>query len=125
MNRVKFLTIVILLGMLGSLQIVASPMSMAMDNSPSSIVADYEAHDPILITSDADFVNQSWPGSGTLEDPYVIEGLSISVSHDQGYCIEIKNVQSHFVVRNCFLYGTSYTSAIVLRDTMNGLIEYN
>lgn len=127
MRKAEILVIAFLIAAFCSAQINALPIEVTLlaDESRSFNLANYEVHDPILISSDDDFVIQGWPGNGTVEEPYVIENLSISVSHDQGYCIEIKNAQSHFVVRNCFLYGISYTSAIVLRDTMNGLIEYN
>ena len=35
-------------------------------------LADYEEHDPILITSDDDFETQGWLGYGNLTHPYVI-----------------------------------------------------
>ncbi|MBS3794064.1 MAG: hypothetical protein KGY80_04160, partial [Candidatus Thorarchaeota archaeon] len=39
------------------------------------VTASYAKHDPIIITSNADFESQEWPGNGTQEDPYLIEGL--------------------------------------------------
>jgi len=40
--------------------------------------AAYTSHAPITISSNADFSTQGWPGSGTVDDPYVIEGLNIT-----------------------------------------------
>ena len=42
------------------------------------LTAAYTPHAPITITSNADFSTQGWPGSGTVDDPYVIEGLNIT-----------------------------------------------
>lgn len=65
-------------------------------------VSAYTPHDPITITSDADFASQGWPGSGTQNDPYVIEGLNITTS---GNCISISNTRVHFVIHYCLLTG--------------------
>ncbi len=37
----------------------------------------YEFHDRISIYDNDDFSEQGWPGAGTLENPYLIEGLEI------------------------------------------------
>lgn len=106
MGRAKLLTIAILLGMLGPLQIVASPMSMVMDDSHFNTMAYYEDHGPVAISSNEDFSSQGWPGLGTPEDPYVIEGLFINTSRGRN-CIEVRNTRMHFTVINCFFshYG--------------------
>ncbi|MFW9848843.1 MAG: nitrous oxide reductase family maturation protein NosD [Candidatus Thorarchaeota archaeon] len=88
-------------------------------------ISDYTPHAPIVIESDSDFETQGWTGSGTPQQPYRIENLSIEVQDIQGYCIDIQNVRAHFIVRNCYLYGTSYRFALVLRNATNGLIEEN
>lgn len=134
MSRSKLLTIVILLGMLGSLQIVASPMNMAMSDSHSGIVADYDAHGPIAISSNEDFSSQGWPGSGTLEDPYVIEGLFINASRGQD-CIKVRNTRMHFTVTNCFFGhygydnewpgGTHASVGARLFNNTHGMVENN
>jgi len=44
-------------------------------------------------------------GSGTGIDPYVIENVIID-GRNNGYCIEIKNSNVHFIIRNCSLYNS-------------------
>ncbi|MHA1637656.1 MAG: right-handed parallel beta-helix repeat-containing protein, partial [Candidatus Thorarchaeota archaeon] len=60
----------------------------------------YVEHDPILIESDEDFIEQGWPGSGTKYDPYLIEGYLIS-------SIEIFNTRTHVLIRHCIFLGIS------------------
>ncbi len=44
-------------------------------------------------------------GSGTLIDPYIIENITID-GQNNGYCIEIKNSDVPFIIRNCSLYNS-------------------
>ncbi len=65
---------------------------------------------PIRINGDEDFASQAadegWPGDGSEEDPYIIEGYEIDGS-GHGYGIYIGNTTVHFVVRNCYLHNVS------------------
>ena len=81
-------------------------------------LADYEEHDPILITSDDDFETQGWPGNGTLENPYAIEDLMISAEYE---CIKLGWTQAHFVIRNCLF--TDAEVGIEITSSANGLIS--
>lgn len=69
----------------------------------------YEVHNPIVISSDGDFVTQGWSGEGTEKAPYVIEGLIIDLNATENagvfIAISIRNTQSHFVIQNCFIQG--------------------
>ena len=47
-------------------------------------------------------------GSGNWTDPYVIENVTINAQYS-GSCIEIKNSDVYFIVRNCLLYNTGYS----------------
>ena len=60
----------------------------------------YITSDSIEITSNSDFLNQGWPGTGTLEDPYVIENLQIISDR---ICISISGTTDHFIIKNCSL----------------------
>ena len=64
----------------------------------------YVTHDPITITSNADFAAQGFPGSGTPEVPYVIAGYNITTTET---CISIQDTDAYFVIRYCFLTGGS------------------
>ncbi len=67
------------------------------------VLSDRTFHDPIFITDDSDFISQAWPGNGTIEDPYRIEGLSITSNGTA--CIDIRNVSKHYKIINCELSG--------------------
>jgi len=83
--------------------------------------------EPILITSDDDFVTQGYPGFGTVEEPYVIEDKIITRQGFPGYCIEIYNTTAHFVIQNCTLSGASADdpAAIYLSNVTNARINDN
>ena len=54
-------------------------------------------------------LNYAWcSGSGNWTDPYVIENVTINAQYS-GSCIEIKNSDVYFIVRNCLLYNTGYS----------------
>jgi len=81
-------------------------------------------HDPILIDGNASFThaNGVTSGSGTVGDPYVIEGWDINASSANG--IEIRNTDAHFIIRNCYIHdGGSNNDGINLRNVENGTIE--
>ncbi len=71
-------------------------------------------HDPISITSDSDF--EVFPGSGTVEDPYVIEGYNITTISDEG--IYISGTTKYFIVRNCYVDAESI--GIYIYDVADG-----
>jgi hypothetical protein len=60
------------------------------------------AHEPIYIDGNPDFHLQAeendWPGDGSAENPYVIQGYSIEGSE---MCINIMYTSLHFEIRNC------------------------
>ncbi len=59
---------------------------------------------PIVIESDADLAFYATSGSGTPDDPYILEDWQISVS--SGAAITIKNTRAYFVLRDCVLVGS-------------------
>lgn len=84
------------------------------------VVAEYTPHGPIIIQHD-NFTG--WPGSGTPESPYVIEGLNITADTT---CIAMWNTSSHYVIRNCYFHytGTGFgASPIWLYQSNNSLVE--
>ena len=68
------------------------------------ITGDYTPHDPIYIHSDEDFTfeNGVISGSGTENDPYIIEGWEIDSNYIAD-AIRITYTSSYFIVRNCLL----------------------
>jgi parallel beta-helix repeat protein len=83
----------------------------------------YTPHDPIYITNDTYFsevaTRESWPGEGTQEDPYIIEGYEFDCSKQKG--IYIGFIYLHFIIRDCSLIG--YETGIELRSVNNATIS--
>lgn len=69
----------------------------------NSAVPHYETHESIVIKSDADFVTLGFPGDGSPENPYIIEGLNITSSMTP--LIQIGHTTVYFHMRNNFLNG--------------------
>ena len=83
--------------------------------------ADLESHEPIRIVGDSGFTNDSgvtW-GSGTPEDPYVIQGWDASVS--------ITNTTAHVIVRNMTMLGYRaniwYAGGLYLTNVSHCVVE--
>ncbi len=81
-------------------------------------------HDSISITSDEDF--SVFSGTGTYEDPHIIEGYNITTTSFRG--IYITGTTKHFIVRNCYVEATyfgidindvAYGTATVINNTCN------
>lgn len=66
-------------------------------------------HDQISIRSDADLHtgNGVTSGSGSVDDPYIIDDWSIEVSAGAG--IEVKNTLAYLIIRNCTIVGKGRT----------------
>ncbi len=71
-------------------------------------------HDQISITSDSDFL--VFPGSGTSEDPYLIDGYNITTTSDEG--IYIRGTTKYFIIRNCYVDANDY--GIYITDVADG-----
>ena len=87
----------------------------------------YDAHDTIVILSNDDFTydNGVVSGSGTIDDPYIIENWDIDASGAIG--IDIEGTDAYFIVRNCSLhdgYGYGYVG-IYLYNCVNGVLTDN
>ena len=62
------------------------------------------ASDPIKITSDQDFIDLGFSGSGTKEDPYIIENYEINgTASEDG--IHIAHTTKYFIIRGCKIRG--------------------
>jgi len=114
---------------LGLGMILASPdapkdsTSMPLQHGDGVRVA-YTSSGPIAISSDADFVSQGWPGSGTAADPYRIENLSIVTSSSTA--INVSSTTAYFVIKNCLIQNSSsvdLTTGIALKDNAHGVIR--
>jgi len=90
----------------------------------------YTPHAPLRILGNGDFTRENGvkSGSGTAEDPYLIESLEIDASgHEFG--IYIENTDAYFIIRESRIYGADRGeswqegSGIQLRGVRNGRIE--
>ncbi len=92
--------------------------------SQGTFTPSYIPHDPISIYTNAGFTSQGFPGNGTAEDPYIIEGYDITTGGD---CISIRDTDTYFVIRNCLLTGgLGYIyDGIALIRVNNGEIRNN
>ncbi len=64
----------------------------------------YVEHNPIEIFFNGDFDTLGFSGSGTVDEPYLIENLNISGATTG--LIYIRDTTVHFTIQNCFLNGT-------------------
>jgi parallel beta-helix repeat protein len=71
-------------------------------------------HDPIVINSDSDFETYDFEGSGTQEEPYIIEGYEIEATGSVDRGIEITSTTVYFIIQNCYI--TSDDTGIFIRD---------
>ena len=93
----------------------------------------YTSHSPIKINSNADFLpaNGITGGSGTVGDPWIIEGYDINGS-GLGTCIYIGNTTDYFIIQNCYLHN-AYSEflyqcehvGLLLHNVSNGTISKN
>ena len=85
----------------------------------------YILHDPIRINSDTELHTSGFPGSGTVDDPYVISGYDID-ARGKGAAIYIGNTTDYILIENCMIWGAIYNypiygdgSGIILYSTSN------
>jgi len=98
-------------------------MEFPESNAP---VFEYISHSPISIISDSAL--SAFPGSGTPEDPYVIEGYNITTT--SSCSIYISGTTKYFAIRNCYLRAENNGIGIanVAADTakiINNICESN
>ncbi len=96
---------------------------LALVYIPNSGVA-LEPHSPIRIAGNSEFTaeNGVTGGSGTAEDPYLIEGWAITeavIGADYGIWLE--NTDAHVVIRNCHIVPSD--TGIRLEHASNVVIE--
>ena len=75
-------------------------------------------HDPIVINSDTGFTSGGYPGSGTVDDPYRIEGYRIITDSLHRNGVEVRGTSAYFVVRGCVI-DADYIGVLVEHTTAN------
>jgi parallel beta-helix repeat protein len=92
--------------------------SLKINRISAPILPSYENHSRIAIATINEF--EVWPGRGTRNDPYIIEGLKIV---DTYFCLIIAFTSVHFIVRNCYFQSSAATTRTVVFDNVtNGQI---
>jgi parallel beta-helix repeat protein len=83
----------------------------------------YLAHAPIIINGDAQFTtaNGVTGGTGSVSNPYLIEGWSISASPSAG--VVVGNTSLHFVLRHLNIQGGPDSVGVFLLNVTNGAVE--
>ncbi|MEM4293549.1 MAG: NosD domain-containing protein, partial [Thermoplasmata archaeon] len=119
---VFFLTTMLLLGTF--CVIVWHGASASSPRTREIVKTEGTPHAPIYINGNGNFTSANGviAGSGTPEDPYIIEGYSINEESAQ-FCIWVENSDVHFIIRNCVLKGAEV--GIALLNVKNGKIENN
>lgn len=111
------LVVVFILGINGTLMSLRSNMHVSpfvktseknqtkFSTSKPQLSFKYTAHVPIEISDNTEFnsSNGVTGGSGTVKDPYIIEGWNITCDNQSG--IRIYNTTNFFQVRNCWVKG--------------------
>ena len=93
-----------------------NPRRQLIPQYPSMLA--YDNHSSIAILGPDGFV--VWPGSGTSDDPYIIEGLKIISAQ---FCLYVAFTSVYFIVRDCYFESSSIASRTVLFDNVtNGEI---
>jgi parallel beta-helix repeat protein len=93
--------------------------------SSTPVHATLNSHAPIYINYNDNFTvanGVNGGGSGTLNDPFIIENWVISASSANG--IDIRNTTAYFIIRNCLVEnGSSSHYGIYFENVANGKIE--
>jgi parallel beta-helix repeat protein len=84
-------------------------------------------HAPILIVGNDNFTSAKGVvgGSGTEEDPYIIENWDINAETAPG--IKVINTTAHFIIKNCYVYNgrINYNHGIYFDNVINGIVDNN
>src|SRR5205807_145249 len=125
MDTVRFRTVLIFLSFVGFL-LPATGLVV-----PARALT-YQPHSPITIDGNTGFTsaNGVTGGSGTVSDPYIIQGWDINAS-GIGCCnangnagLVIENTNASFIVRNVYVHqGLPVDEGIILHQVSNGTVE--
>jgi len=112
-------------GTVGSSHLAAHAVAVQSRGAP---------HAPIHISGNDDFAsqaaNESWPGDGTEQNPYIIAGYEIDANGGT-YCIWIENTDVWFIVRDCKVWNATntasepYGTGIYLYNVSHGTLANN
>jgi parallel beta-helix repeat protein len=112
------------------------PPPLASSRSQAATLAStpsYATHTPLNITGDADFLLQNasdpfcWAGTGIENDPYIIEGLNITLDPSATTpALSLTNTTFYFILRASWLAGAhQYQTGVYLDNVTHGTIANN
>ncbi len=122
MNVKKGLAVAVILLFFSVSVIPSTASNVELEKSYVNLL--YTPHDPIYINGNDDFTSENGVsgGSGTSNNPFIIEDWDIEASSTNG--ITIRNVSAFFAIRNCYIHdGGINTDGIVFINVINGVIE--
>lgn len=120
----QFKTLSILIFLLGLNISALGQAQLKIPIQKISGVQEYTPRGPIAIIDNTQFISMGFPGSGTSNDPFRIEGYNISAS--SGPLISISGTTAHFRIMNNFLNGLNQTPiGIELVNVIHGAIQNN
>ncbi|MFX1300436.1 MAG: nitrous oxide reductase family maturation protein NosD [Promethearchaeota archaeon] len=83
----------------------------------------------IEINGDAKFSTtallEGWPGDGSPENPYIIDGLEIDLGGENSHGIVIRNTRASFTISNCNFTGAGASSSWNSRLEVAGILLEN
>ncbi len=93
------------------------------ENSSSRIInkLNFVTHEPLIIVQDSDF--EVFLGSGTIDDPYIIEGYNFT--NTGFYGVYIEGTTKFFIIRNCYFSLSYYGIVVNATSPSNTRIEQN
>ena len=124
--KLKIFSVLFICLMLSSIAIAFIPLGDQDSTAPAHI--SYVGHATISIVGNAGFLGLnattgiSW-GSGTIDDPYIIDGWDIDASATHG--IRIIGATSYFEISGCYIHDGAIYNGIHLNNTTNGVIRGN
>lgn len=111
---------------------VETPNRITQVEVDQRVTQSYTPHDPIEILSDSELnstvLTEGWMGSGTKEDPYIIENLFISQAAGALFgSIVLGNIQQHVLIRQNLLVSSldKQHTGIIVQSTRNLTITEN
>lgn len=122
-----FVTLVVLmLSSVGSTDNTIAISDAPFEDAISEFAFSYTEFSQISIDNDTHFAtlasDNGWAGDGDSIHPYIIENYNITIDFDS--CIEINDVDSYFIIRNClFSCTTASGMGIYLTNVNHSRIE--
>jgi parallel beta-helix repeat protein len=101
------------------------------EQSSTKHLAAFAPHAPITIIGNQNFTDtalaEGWPGDGSSQDPFIIDGLDIDRGSVAGHCISIYNTRVNFTISNCSLTGATVSpgAGIFLHNVSHAEITNN